>query len=140
MTKTWKWLAGAVLLLAFALQVVAEKYPEAKQEARVRAATKVLQSQKEVTLLYVKGLCCSSCAIGIRLKLSKLEFVDKKRFKKGVDMDPKTQLVTIALQRGGTIEYDVIAQKVDDAGYDAMEWYTLEGKALRAHPFSSKKP
>lgn len=133
-------MTGLVLLLGFTLQVAAEKYPEAKQEARAKAATEVLQKEKGVALLYVKGLCCPSCAIGIRLKLSKLKFVDKKRFKKGIDMDPKTQLVTVALKEGRTIDQGQIEKKVDDAGYDAMEWYTLEGNALKAHPFPKQKP
>lgn len=140
MPKASTLLTGLVLLLGFTLQVAAEKYPEAKQEARAQAATEVLQKEKGIALLYVKGLCCPSCAIGIRLKLSKLKFVDKKRFKKGIDMDPKTQLVTVALKEGRTIDQGQIEKKVDDAGYDAMEWYTLEGNALKAHPFSKQKP
>ena len=140
MPKTWTWLTGLVLLLGFTLQATAVKYPEAKQEARVKAATEVLQKEKGVALLYVKGLCCPSCAIGVRLKLSKLKFVDKKRFKKGIDMDAKTQLVTVALKEGRAMDQDEIEKKVDDAGFDAMEWYTLEGDALKAHPFSSQKP
>jgi len=140
MPKASTLLTGLVLLLGFTLQVAAEKYPEAKQEARAKAATEVLQKEKGVALLYVKGLCCPSCAIGIRLKLSKLNFVDKKRFKKGIDMDPKTQLVTVALKEGRTIDQGQIEKKVDDAGYDAMEWYTLEGNALKAHPFPKQKP
>ena len=140
MPKTWTWLTGLVLLLGFTLQATAVKYPEAKQEERVKAATEVLQKEKGVALLYVKGLCCPSCAIGVRSKLSKLKFVDKKRFKKGIDMDPKTQLVTVALKEGRAIDQDEIEKKVDDAGFDAMEWYTLEGDALKAHPFSKQKP
>ena len=140
MSKTWTWLTGMLLLLGFTLQAEAVKYPEAKQEARIKAATEVLQKEKGVALLYVKGLCCPSCAIGVRLKLSKLKFVDKKRFKKGIDMDPKTQLVTVALKEGRAMDQGEIEKKVDDAGFDAMEWYTLEGDALKVHPFSNQKP
>ena len=73
MPKTWTWLTGLVLLLGFTLQATAEKFPEAKQEARAKAATEVLRKETGVSLLYVKGLCCPSCAIGVRLKLSKLK-------------------------------------------------------------------
>tara|TARA_B100000959_G_scaffold277825_1_gene335048 strand:+ start:1182 stop:1604 length:423 start_codon:yes stop_codon:yes gene_type:complete len=140
MPKTWTWLTGLVLLLGFTLQATAEKFPEAKQEARAKAATEVLRKETGVSLLYVKGLCCPSCAIGVRLKLSKLKFVDKKRFKKGIDMDPKTQLVTVALKEGRTMDQAEVVKKVDDAGFDAMEWYTLEGDTLKAHPFPKQKP
>ena len=140
MPKTWTWLTGLVLLLGFTLQATAEKFSEAKQEARAKAATEVLRKETGVSLLYVKGLCCPSCAIGVRLKLSKLKFVDKKRFKKGIDMDPKTQLVTVALKEGRTMDQAEVVKKVDDAGFDAMEWYTLEGDTLKAHPFPKQKP
>jgi len=140
MRKASTVLTGLVLMLGFTFQAAAETFPEAKQEARAKAATEVLQKEKGVTLLYVKGLCCPSCAIGVRLKLSKLKFVDKKRFKKGIDMDAKTQLVTVALKEGRVMDQDEIEKKVDDAGFDAMEWYTLEGDALKAHPFSNQKP
>ena len=132
---------GMLLLTgSFTLQAAPKKYPEVNQAIRSKAATAVLQKEQGIALLYVKGLCCPSCAIGVRSKLSKLKFVDKKRFKKGIDMDAKTQLVTVALKEGRTIDQVEIEKKVDDAGFDAMEWYTLEGNDLKAHPFSNQKP
>ena len=56
MPKASTLLTGLVLLLGFTLQVAAEKYPEAKQEARAQAATEVLQKEKGIALLYVKGM------------------------------------------------------------------------------------
>tara|TARA_Y100001968_G_C18937740_1_gene517258 strand:+ start:165 stop:587 length:423 start_codon:yes stop_codon:yes gene_type:complete len=140
MQKASTLLLVTILLLSSTLQVTAEAHPEAKQEVRTQAAKGILQKEKEVSLLYVKGLCCLSCAIGIRLKLSKLIFVNQKRFKKGIDMDPKTQLVTVAVKKGRKVDHDEIEKKVGDAGYDAMEWYTLEGDNLKSHPFSKQKP
>ncbi|SVB07022.1 uncharacterized protein METZ01_LOCUS159876 [marine metagenome] len=140
MPKASTVLTGILLLLGFALQAGAETFPEAKQEARAKAATEVLQKEKGVALLYVKGLCCPSCAIGVRLKLSKLKFVDKKRFKKGIDMDARTQLVTVALKEGQSIDPAQVEKGVDDAGYVAIEWYTLEDNALKGHLFPNQKP
>ena len=91
-------------------------------------------------MLYVRGLCCPSCAIGVRAKLSRLKFVDKKRFKKGIDMDAKHQLVTVALKKDQSIDPDKVEKGIDDAGYVAVEWYTIENSGLKAHPFPNQKP
>ena len=55
-------------------------------------------------------------------------------------MDPKTQLVTVAVKKDRKVDHYEIEKKVGDAGYDAMEWYTLEGDNLKAHLFSTQKP
>ena len=34
------------------------------------------------------------------MKLKKLDFIDTKRFKRGVDMDVKMQLLTVAIKQG----------------------------------------
>ncbi len=131
-----------ILLIAGActLQAAPKKYPEVNQEVRSKAATAALQKEEGIALLYVKGLCCPSCAIGVRSKLSKLKFVDKKRFKKGIDMDAKTQLVTIALKKDKAIDPAQVEKGIDDAGYIAIEWYALEGATLKAHSFPNQKP
>ena len=132
---------GMLLLTgSFTLQAAPKKYPEVNQAIRSEAATAVLQKEQGIALLYVKGLCCPSCAIGVRSKLSKLKFVDKKRFKKGIDMDAETQLVAIALKKGQTIDPAQVEKGIDDAGYVAVEWYTIEDTALKAHPFPNQKP
>jgi copper chaperone CopZ len=133
-------LTGMLLLLGFTLQAAPKNYPEVNQAIRSKAATAVLQKEQGIALLYVKGLCCPSCAIGVRSKLSKLKFVDKKRFKKGIDMDAETQLVAIALKKDQAIDPAQVEKGIDDAGYVAVEWYTIEDTALKAHPFPNQKP
>ena len=73
------------------------------------------------------------------MKLSKLKFVDSKRYKRGVDMDVKMQLLTLALRPGQKPDSKLIAKAVDDAGYVAVEWYTMETGKLKAHPFPVPK-
>ena len=67
--------------------------------------------------------------------LSKLKFVDGKRYKRGVDMDVKMQLLTLALRPGQKPDSKLIAKAVDAAGYLAVEWYTMEAEKLKAQPF-----
>ena len=69
------------------------------------------------------------------MKLRKLDFIDTKRFKRGVDMDVKMQLLTVALKKGEKHDPLSIEKAVDDAGYIAVEWYTLEKEKLTPHPF-----
>lgn len=71
--------------------------------------------------------------------LSKLEFVDVGRFKKGIEMDAKTQLVTIAVKKGEKVNKSALSRAVDDAGYDPIHLYTLENGKLRTQPIPLKK-
>ena len=71
--------------------------------------------------------------------LSKLEFVDTGRFKKGVKLDAKTQLVTVALKRGKAVDKPALSRAIDDAGYDPIHLYTLEGGELRTVPIPIEK-
>jgi len=73
------------------------------------------------------------------VKLSKLKFVDTKRYKRGVEMDINSQLLTLALKPGQKPEGNLIAKSVSDAGYEAVEWYTLESGKIKAHPYPKQK-
>jgi len=69
------------------------------------------------------------------VKLKKLDFIDTKRFKRGVDMDVKMQLLTVAIKKGEKQNPLLIEKAIYDAGYDPVEWYTLEKEKLTPHPF-----
>ena len=131
------------LIVSVALSIVtvsaADGDPDAKQEVRDIAAKAKLKERKNISLLYVKGMVCPSCAIGIRVKVGKLPFVDVTRYKRGVDMDIKSQLLTVALLPDVKTDRRSINKAVSNAGYDAVEWYSMEGGKLKAHPFASAK-
>ena len=112
-----------------------EDKEEARPEVRLTAAKKVLLEKTKISLIYVKGLVCPSCAIGIRKNLSKMKGVDKKRFKDGIDMNPETQLVTIALKDGVELDNKDLIERVVDAGYLAVEEYRLHESHLDALQF-----
>ncbi len=69
------------------------------------------------------------------MKLSKLDFVDGNRFKRGVDMDVNNQLLVVALKQGAQPNWQLIGQQIDDAGYLAVEWFSLEKDELKTYPF-----
>ena len=108
---------------------------EVRPEVRLTAAKKILLEKTQISLIYVKGLVCPSCAIGIRKNLSKMKGVDKKRFKDGIDMNPETQLVTIALKDGVELDNKDLIERVVDAGYVAVEEYRLHESHLDALQF-----
>jgi len=127
------------MTLVFGVQIgfvnAAPHAPEVSRDVRAKAAIAKLKTEKQVALLYVKGMTCPSCAIGIRVKLSKLDFVDGSRFKRGVDMDVNNQLLTVALKQGAQPNWQLIDQQIDDAGYLAMEWFSMEKNGLKTYPF-----
>ena len=130
------------ILLIFSTIIVSQHFTlanedkeEARPEVRLAAAKKMLLESSEISLVYVKGLVCPSCAIGVRKNLSKLKGIDKKRFKDGIGMDPETQLVSIAFKGNFKIDNKDLIERVEDAGYIAVEEYKLHDGHLDAHQF-----
>ena len=113
--------------------------PDANQEVRDFAAIKLLKERKDISLAYIKGLVCPSCALGIRIKVGKLPFVDSTRYKRGVDMDAKTQLLTVALLPGIKADDQSLSHAIIAAGYDPVERYTMQEGKLKAHLFDKVK-
>ena len=113
----------------------ADGVPEVSRDVRAKVAIGKLQVQKQAALLYVKGMTCPSCAIGIRVKLSKLDFVDGSRFKRGIEMDCNNQLLTVALKDGTSPNWAQIEQEIDNAGYVAVEWFSMQKDELKSYPF-----
>ena len=123
-----------LITLTFSLFAEDDK-KEASIEVRLAAAKNVLTESSQITLIYVQGLVCPSCAIGIRKNLSKMDGVDVSRFKQGIDINPETQLVTIALLDDVSLDQKDLIERVEDAGYIAIEEYKLHDGHLDAHRY-----
>ncbi len=133
MIRTTLKIVFAIQLILFSMfQVNATGLPEAKPDERIAAVKQKLAAAPGIATVYVKGLCCPSCAIGIRKKISKLDFVDKKRFVKGVELDTKTQLASIAVTEGQSINIILLTQAIRDAGYDPANLYTLDSGKVKS--------
>ena len=118
--------ATLMLILTFSTSSFGIEFmPEISPEARKIAATKVVKAPNTVAV-YARGLCCASCAIGIRKKLVKIDVIDLTRFNQGIELDPKTQLVHIALKPGTRLPHKAVAQAILDAGYDAVQVYSMK--------------
>ena len=131
------WVLMFLFLAAGNLRAVEE---EVSQPVRTKAVTEALKGQSQVVAVYARGLCCPSCAIGIRKKVSKLAFVDQKQLTKGVDLDAKHQLAMIAIKPGATAYGAALAKAIDAAGYPAVHLYTFEGGSLRTQDISGYVP
>ena len=129
-------LAGVFVALTLSFSVVQataqdeKPNPEASQDTRNEAALAKLKAQPDTVAVYAQGLCCASCAIGIRKKVVGLDFVDQERLTDGVDLDAKTQLVTIALKKGEKLDPKALSKAISDAGYDPVDLYTLKNNKL----------
>ena len=128
-------LSSLLLALTSSFLLANEDKEEARPEVRLAAAKETLLESSKISLVYVKGLVCPSCAIGIRKNLTKMKGVDKKRFKDGIDMNPETQLVSIALKDGAKLNSKDLIERVVDAGYVAVEEYRLHESHLDALQF-----
>ena len=121
---------GLICLLA--APAIGQPYPEASEEVRAQAVKVTLKAQPKTVLVYAKGLCCPSCAIGIRKMLSRLDFVDTSGENQGIELDPKTQLVTMRLRKGHKYDARKVSQAIDDAGYAPVSLFRLsKGKVVR---------
>ena len=108
--------------------------PEATEEVRVVAAKEKLTTESDAVVVFAKGLCCPSCAIGVRKMISRLDFVDRNRFNKGVDLDTKVQLITVAVADKKTVDFDSLTEAVIDAGYDPVHSYSLKDGNVLTKP------
>jgi len=116
-----------VFFLTFSLpQVFATPNPEASQKIRDGVVLTQLKAHPNTILVYAKGLCCPSCAIGIRKMVTKLSFVDQSRFNDGVDLDAKHQLVLISLKPKQEIDLKALSTAIDDAGYTPVHVYKFK--------------
>ena len=82
----------------------------------------------------VKGIVCSFCAYGAEKSLSKLTFVDKKKFSsKGVLVDISKQMVSLAIEKGKKVKLKSIMEAIEEGGYEVVEFYlNIEGKILES--------
>ncbi len=90
----------------------------------------LLEEHPEAVIVHVKGLVCSSCAIGIRIGLAKIDGLDRSKFINGVKIDSSNQYVVMATDQ--TIDFDLVFEKIYNAGYDPIHLcYKKAGQIVR---------
>lgn len=81
--------------------------------------------------IYSRGLVCSSCGIGLRIHIGKLDGIDKAHLNDGMQLDAKNQLVLIAFKPGFEYNIETVRKAVDKAGYESTHYYKWDGEAVQ---------
>lgn len=76
----------------------------------------LLEDNPNTVVLKVKGLVCSSCAIGVRIHLSRMDGIDISKFNKGIMLDSTSQYVLVAIK--DNIDFQKINESITNAGYN----------------------
>ena len=72
-------------------------------------------------IFQVHGVVCSFCSVGLQKKLSKLSFVDRSKYKKGIHVAIKDQRVTMALKPGSEVDLKEAYKSIKSGGYDLLK-------------------
>ena len=72
-------------------------------------------------VIIVHGIVCSFCSQGVRRNLSKLPFVDKSRYTKGVKVEIESQKVTIAIKPDTGFDLQKVFRSILKGGYEPVE-------------------
>ena len=96
--------------------------------------TSLLEDNPNTIILKVKGLVCSSCAIGVRIHLSKMDGIDTSKFNKGVMLDSSSQYVLIAVNE--KINFNSIQDSIINAGYDLHHLCYIDEGAIKRINFN----
>ncbi|MDA0990735.1 MAG: heavy metal-associated domain-containing protein, partial [Verrucomicrobia bacterium] len=82
-----------------------------------------LASQTNAAIFAVNGMCCRNCSIGIGKMVCELPFVDTAVLPKGVKVDRKDSLLTVALKPGTAVDQESLVEAIRKAGYDPVRFY-----------------
>ena len=100
---------------------------EVTETIRFEAVQKLLEGKDNEVAVFAKGLVCSSCGIGVRQHLKRIENVDRSRYEKGVELNAQIQVVIIAVKEGTQLDEAKISQAIYDAGYDPVHIFKWDG-------------
>lgn len=77
-------------------------------------------------VIVVHGIVCSFCSQGVTRSLSKLSFIDKSKYTKGVKVEIEDQKVTIAIKQGESVNLDQVFKSILKGGYEPVEAYVSD--------------
>lgn len=126
-----KYILSIILLFAVNFVYGAKPEKELPESSCSERATEVLENNPDSIVIHIKGLICGSCGVGVNFSLKKLDFVDRTRFTNGILLDAKNQFAVVALKEGHRPKRESIMQAAESAGYEAMDYYMMEGDVVR---------
>ena len=87
-------------------------------------------------IVNVNGIVCEFCSLGVTKKVSKLPFIDRSKYDKGVEIEIESQMVTIAVKQDDRLDKDALFKAIESGGYDPIEIFELtpDGKRIAYQP------
>ncbi|MFT5426751.1 MAG: hypothetical protein ACI9ZT_001697 [Gammaproteobacteria bacterium] len=77
-------------------------------------------------VIIVHGIVCSFCSQGVMRNLSKLPFIDKSKYTKGVKVEIESQKVTIAIKADEKFDLTQTFESILKGGYEPVEAYVRD--------------
>ena len=77
-------------------------------------------------VIIVHGIVCSFCSQGVTRNLSKLPFIDRSKYTKGVKVEIEDQKVTIAIKSDDTLDLTQVFKSILKGGYEPVEAYVSD--------------
>ncbi|HBO57669.1 MAG: hypothetical protein CML09_04455 [Puniceicoccaceae bacterium] len=106
---------------------IPKPHAEVSDTVRYKGVQRLIEGKDNVVAVFAKGLVCSSCGIGVRQHLKRIENVDHTRFKKGVELNAQIQVALIAVKEGAKLDEAKVSQSIYDAGYDPVHIFEWDG-------------
>jgi hypothetical protein len=141
-THIMKFFLLTLTILSLAIPSIASaraEFPVATEENRLASAQTLLKGQTNQIAVYTKGLVCSSCGIGLRIHLKKLDQVDTKALDKGITLDAENQLVVVATKPDVAPDLLSIKKAIHKAGYEPTHYYQWAGDSAVLKLFPEEK-
>ena len=79
----------------------------------------------------VNGMVCEFCSLGVTKKVAKLPFIDRSKYEKGVSVDIKNQMVTIAVKPDAALDKDALFTAIESGGYKPVEIFVLSAEGVK---------
>lgn len=116
-----------IITLAFAEHDGIKEHGHAtkpKVDAVVNAVDVVVQPHEAVIIVH--GIVCSFCSQGVTRNLSKLDFIDKSKYTKGVKVEIENQKVTIAIKSDSKLDLAQVYKSITKGGYEPVAAYVSD--------------
>ncbi|MFB3081843.1 MAG: heavy-metal-associated domain-containing protein [Gammaproteobacteria bacterium] len=87
-------------------------------------------------VIKVNGIVCEFCSLGVTKKVSKLPFIDRDRYNKGVKVEIEDQMVTIAVKDAAELDKEALFAAIESGGYNPVDIWLLtpEGERVDYQP------
>jgi len=122
---------SACLVLLATPAFAADGDPDISDKARSALAQKALIGQPQKAALYIQGMVCSSCAIGVRVHLKKIKGIDREQENDGIIIDQDSQLAYLSLKPDHAIEPAQLRKAVEKAGYKPVHAFFWNGQTVQ---------